>query len=214
MKKEIKVARFLTEYLPAMNQKIPTTINRGGCGFFALHLAKALTEMNVEFKILAMFGPRNKSGFSKMKRFLAGKISCIGLGVDHVAVEVNGTLYDAIGQSPLITIQDLTLRIEVPIEKLTDLVEHSGDWCETFDRQFKPKIEEYLSDIPKIFLKWKKGDFKYNPQIISEDFKENLNRHTLNGMVRSYGPFILIERDRVIDKIKKGEPLEFETRVG
>lgn len=163
---------FLREYLPAMNETIPTTINRGGCGIFATEFSKTLTSMGVENKIKVTMRHDGEMWYNLHKYSRGMEVPVHDLGVSHVIVEMDGNFYDAMGDfSP-------DVASEFDIELTADQLEYflnNDNWNEDFDSSCSPQIVDYLRSIPAVFSNWTKGDFK--PSIRHESEKP-LNTYT------------------------------------
>jgi hypothetical protein len=83
-----KFKLFLDEYLPYVDEHVPTIINSGGCGYFAYYLSGVLEKMNVPHKIKLLFTDYDIS-YDKVARSLADKTP-VNAGAGHVVVEVDG----------------------------------------------------------------------------------------------------------------------------
>jgi hypothetical protein len=185
MNKQIDLTKFkafLYEYLPAMDEKIPTYINRGGCGFFAVHFSRVLTEMKIEHKVYALWegsSYEDDQSANELKRLQKTKnINWENYyGIGHAIIEINGDWFDAQGKPDSDFFEDGVVKVEVSDKNLDYLVQSGKHWNDTFDTSLEPKIESYLKAIPETFKKWKAGSF-VNHIESNEDNKRHLNSYT------------------------------------
>lgn len=154
---------FLDEYLPFIDSKIPTTINKGGCGIFAYHLSKTLTKMRVPNNIVCLF-----SDFDRLfgirentKKFVnKGKVDD-AFGVSHIVVsldEYGDFFFDSEGKTLFSDIEHEYPRkanIVMSHGRLLKMInEPLCGWNKTFDRSQEIHIEEWCSTIPQEFDDW------------------------------------------------------------
>lgn len=172
MQLDVKFAGLMSEGLAYANLWTPTEINEGGCGVFAIEIAKRLKQLNIPYKIFAIYyNDKDKDYESNLKKLIeTGKIPDSGhTGANHIIIEVAEELFiDAMGVINA-QAQIATDKVELSDNILEVLVNNIGSWNPTFDRDCIPVIEEKLDEVfshlndyhPGIFTFPKDGQVKF-----------------------------------------------------
>ena len=157
------VKDFLDATLPKVH--VPT-MNRGGCGIFALLLTEHLYKLSIPYNIL-VYTDDHCANDVELERYINTNGDAQNIcGVSHIVVQIDDYYVDSYG------IVDLPKRITAKIligrEKLQDLVDTVPIWNSTFDRSLVPSIKQKLSEVMQPL---------YSPKIGEENvFMKYLNK--------------------------------------
>lgn len=180
---------FLREYLPYVDEHIPTDINRGGCGTFALLLSGVLTQLSVPHQIYVLYYEPKGSGHSSLVEFLStGDQSLLeNCGEDHIVVEITGALEDSSGIAEPEMLVQIAEKIPITIEQLELLVKN-GNWSPVYDRTCTSDIKKMLDDIPELLKSWKPGTYQHNnlrEKKVNSHTEEMRTEIHLNSLLKS-----------------------------
>lgn len=170
----LKFAEFLQEGLPFIDQWTPTDINNGGCGEFALLFAAELDRFKVPYVIYALFEDTKtlkdakslkvvKTLITSFKNYQVNGIIDENIGISHIVVCVEDTLF--VDSSGIInqTVLDLYTRFEISKEQLQKLLP-LDIWNNIFDKDCIPIMKCNLDKMFTHFNDFKMGVFKYPEQ--------------------------------------------------
>jgi hypothetical protein len=163
-----KLVEFLETFLPIVDSKIPTNINAGGCGVFAKHLNRFLTEMGVPSKIVFIGEKSEKEDMDYLINNRKFKNTC---GTSHCLVAISEYLYfDSTGvfRNPKIGTDNEKsdcYASDISEDILDLIIANKNCWNPTFDRKCESNIVEELSQIKDQYSLFLEGKFDMKPSI-------------------------------------------------
>lgn len=162
---DLSFVAFLIEYLPYVESHVPTRINMGGAGHYALALSEILSFMKIEHELVRFAIPegplleraRERGGDDymhfavKLHRNLYFDCSGI-LGKDHIALEHITTTAEAISKENESETVNPIFDLEcIPIikEKLSEMPYDYGNWLvgEKYPYNFKLQYTDYTLEV-------------------------------------------------------------------
>lgn len=163
----LQLVEFLETFLPALDSRIPTRINEGGCGIFAKLLYENLKKAGFETKIVFLASEEDKSIIENICKNNKYGSEDKRTGFRHCMVSLNDFIYfDSMGVTLPPQLAEKASKNEkkgekiyvgeVSEENLEVFINHTDSWCEIFDRDCVPQIQEELSKLPEEFEKFKK----------------------------------------------------------
>ncbi len=198
---QVNVAKFicfLNRFLPFIDFKIPTEINSGGCGKFALMLAKKLTECfpSISYQLYACFDPddiRDDDNKLHVDNFLNGKESAKGQKETHVMIMIEGFLFDSEGIHDGTGELLLMNSLKMNLSQLQLLCEQ-GDWSDIFDESCIPDIQRMLDILPEEFVEFLSDpDKNYLQKYVHHIPCDNPNHHHV-GLKKKYNNYTAQKR--------------------
>jgi hypothetical protein len=117
------IQRIIIDEIPKINDVLPE-LNCGGCGFFALHLSKQLHKKKVKHKIIPL-------GYSYES----------GIPNAHIAIRINGILYDSTGVVKLGALNEFPA---IRWATLCGMLRQRDKWNPWFPREQRVVIKRYL----------------------------------------------------------------------
>lgn len=189
-----KFTAFLEEGLTFVDCWTPTDINSGGCGIFAILLSDELTKMGIDHKIIALYMPHDGSEKDnadvKLTEFINTGKKKGKLGISHVVIKLDELYLDSSG---IVNPQALRARtrVEIPKDKLQQLVDEKINWNPTFDRGCTNVIKEKLAYMFSNYSNFNSGYFSipgenevsYTEYTIKQKKQNNPFAEMLNRML-------------------------------
>jgi hypothetical protein len=164
----LQFVAFIEEALPYVDMITPTTINQGGCGIFAKLLFKELKGLDLDPKVIALFGPKIDISSEELENsfveFLHSNRAYPSTGVQHMCVKVDDLYIDSRGIINEIILAKFSDRYEITEVQLDELLSSAG-WNDAFDKSCAPKIEENLDRVFAQLREFKSGIFEIPDEI-------------------------------------------------
>ncbi len=166
--KELQLVEFLETFLPAINSRVPTIIDHGGCGIFAKILYENIKKTGIETKIKFIASPKQKKAIENIIEKNKYEGADKHIGFLHCAVALNDYIYfDNDGVTKPLQVIEKALNKngkkeeayigEISAESLQVFIDNVESWNDIFDRDCIPQITEELSKLPEEFAKFIKN---------------------------------------------------------
>lgn len=160
MTKYARMAAFLSEYLPWINEQLSTGRNIQGDPIFAMYLSNVLSEMKVKHSVHAVVFSSFNMRDTNLEDLANTGFNYYWNNKLYLMVEVDGHLFDADGhlkESP--DMPGVSKVIEIPEYILIQNVD-SEKWETLMEKRNLPLLMKLIKKIPKRFFEWNYGQFE------------------------------------------------------
>jgi len=118
-------------------------INKGGCGWFAINLIRALDKLGIHAQLYAFIA--SYDNFTEYKNNNSVDI-LQNVGLDHVMVCIDDRLYDGVGERKWSEKHWFGVRDKIEKQDLENALEYCA-WNSMFDTDHIPRIKKFCNKL-------------------------------------------------------------------